>query len=56
MKYSIFKFEKYLCKLLGPPHKKNSQFQPVILFQQIQLCCICDLTDDHSKNKRRKWK
>ena len=36
------------------PLEKNPQIQPVILFQQIQLCCICDVTDDHSKDKRRK--
>ena len=35
-----------------PPLEKNSQSQPVILFQQIQLCCICDVKDDHSKNKK----
>ena len=55
MRYGIFNFEKYLCKLWGPPLEKNSLFQLVILFEQIQLCCICDLADDHSKNKRRKW-
>ena len=55
MRYGTFNFEKYRCKLCVPPLEKNPQIQPVILFQQIQLCCICDVTDDHSKNKRRKW-
>ena len=35
-----------------PPPEKNPQIQPVILFQQIQLCCIGDVKDDHRKNKK----
>ena len=37
------------------PLEKNPQIQPVILFQQIQLCCVCDVKDGHGKNKKRKW-
>ena len=36
---------KKLCKIWSPPLKKNPQIGAVILFQQMQLCCICDVPD-----------
>jgi len=31
----------------GVPHReKNPQIGAVILFQQMQLCCTCDVPDD----------
>ena len=35
----------------GLPLEKNHQIGAVILFQQMQLCCTCDVPDDLSKNK-----
>ena len=55
MRYGSFNFEKHPCKLWGALLEKNPQLQPVILFQQIQLCCICDITDDRSCNKGREY-
>ena len=34
-----------------PPLKKNPQIEPVILSQQIQLCCKCDVKDYYSKDR-----
>ena len=36
---------KKLCKIWGPP-LENPQIGAVILFQQMQLCCTCDVPDD----------
>ena len=40
-------------KIWGPPIEKNPQIGAVILFQQMQLCCTCDVPDDLSKIKKK---
>ena len=53
MRYGIFNFVNTIANYDSPPPLgKNPQIQPIILFHQIQLCCKCDLEDDHSKNKK----